>query len=118
MLLLLEGALELFAHLKLYIPHPEEEERDIQAKFSIQKTTSNVISGRSPNSKGRYRRSTRIYQCQCGVDHTAGRHASKKRQIPWENVDCLSWIKLTTVHDEQNGISHVIWSEFELMTRI
>jgi len=42
----------------------------------------------------------------------------KKRQIPWENVDCLSWIKLTTVHDEQNGISHVIWSEFELMTCI
>ena len=114
LLLLLEGALELIAHLKLYIPHPGEEECDIQANFSIQKTTSNTISGRAPSSKGHYRQSTHIYQCQCGVDHTSGRHASKNRQIPWQNVDCLNWIKLTTVHDEQNSIFQLIWSEFDL----
>jgi hypothetical protein len=37
-----------------------------------------------------------------------GRHTSKPRQIPWKNVDCLSWIKLTTVHDEQNGIFNLL----------
>ncbi|KAF9552532.1 hypothetical protein CPC08DRAFT_646787 [Agrocybe pediades] len=71
--------------------------------MAIQRSLGNYFNGKSANSKHRYRRFTRIYQCQGGIDNECGRHSSKKRQIPWKNVDCLCWIRLITVHDENNG---------------
>ena len=48
--------------------------------------------------------------------YTPYHHASKDRWIPWWNVDCLSWIKLTTVHNQWYSIFQLIWGEFELIT--
>lgn len=39
-----ENALELFAHLKLYMP--THEDRDVQLKYTIQKTDSKTIGGK------------------------------------------------------------------------
>ena len=98
-------ALELFSKLQLYAPNSNDEdrERDVQCKYSIQKTDSNVLASKNSKESPRYKRFTRFFQCQCGIDHTAGRLAGKKRQIPWKNVGCLSWVKLVTTHDENNG---------------
>jgi len=89
----------LYATLQLYIP--SQDERDIQAKFSIQKASGKAIGG---GGKA-WKRWTRYFQCQCGVDNGEGRFASKKRQMPWKNVGCLSWIKLVTTHSESDGYS-------------
>jgi hypothetical protein len=92
----------LYATLHLYIP--SQDERDVQAKFSIQKTSSKAIGGLGGKAeKPLWKRWTRHFQCQCGVDNEEGRLASKKRQIPWKNVGCLSWIKLVTTHSETDG---------------
>ena len=93
--------MELFSHLQLYIPNQNDGERDVQSKFSIQKTDSKALGGKGNT---RWKRCTRTFQCQCGVDHTTGRFAGKARQIPWKNVGCLSWVKVVTTHDEINGI--------------
>src|ERR1700678_1063503 len=39
-----EEALELYSRLQLYIPNQDNKERDVQAKYSIQKTDSNVLT--------------------------------------------------------------------------
>jgi hypothetical protein len=93
-------ALQLFSDLWLYIP--SENARDAQSKYSVQKTITKTLTG---NSK--HKRITRFYQCQCGVDHTTGRFAARTRQVPWRNVGCLSWIKLVTLHDSEDGIYYV-----------
>ncbi|KAF8054956.1 hypothetical protein FPV67DRAFT_1568228 [Lyophyllum atratum] len=97
-----QRALELFSKLQLYIP--TQDERDVQSKFSIQKTDRKYRNPRGTKDKNRWRRHTRIYQCQCGVDHTAGRRAAKdnNRQTPWKNVGCWCWIRLVTTHDERS----------------
>jgi hypothetical protein len=95
-----ENALELFAHLKLYMP--THEDRDVQLKYTIQKTDSKTIGGKGGKPHP-WKRVTRFFQCQCGIDNTAGRWASKQRQIPWRNVGCMSWIKLVTTHINAEG---------------
>src|ERR1700678_3014719 len=101
-----EEALELYSRLQLYIPNQDNKERDVQAKYSIQRTDSNVLT----SNGGRWKRFIRVYQCQCGVDHTTGRFAAEKRQVPWKNVGCMSWIKLTTTHDTQRSIYFLIYT--------
>lgn len=95
-LLCTENALQLFAELKLYVP--THDDRDVQYKFAIQKSDTKKIGKNQA-----WKRVTRFYQCQCGIDNTAGRFASKERQIPWRNVGCMSWIKLTTTHINDDG---------------
>ncbi|KAF8168414.1 hypothetical protein B0H34DRAFT_779746 [Crassisporium funariophilum] len=94
-----EHGMELFSTLQLYIPHQNnEDERDVQ--------DSKPLKARSAKEKGRYKRYTQTFHCQCGMDHTTGRFAGKKCQIPWKDVGCLCWIKLVTVHDENHGINN------------
>ncbi|KAF6743082.1 hypothetical protein DFP72DRAFT_1080829 [Ephemerocybe angulata] len=87
-------AFQLFTQLGVHIP--ADSERDVQSKMSIQKSDKKSLQ----NEKTR---ATRHIQCQCGTDNTAGRHASKKRQMPWKNVGCLVWVKLVTVHEPEHG---------------
>ncbi|KAF5320405.1 hypothetical protein D9611_010750 [Ephemerocybe angulata] len=89
-----DRAFQLFTQLGIHIP--ADSERDVQSKMSIQKTDKKALQ----NEKTR---ATRHIQCQCGTDNTAGRHASKKRQMPWKNVGCLVWVKLVTVHEPEHG---------------
>ena len=92
----IENALQLFAVLKLYLPTCDD--RDAQYKYAIQKSDAKKIG-----KNHTWKRVTRFYQCQCGIDNTAGRFASKARQIPWRNVGCMSWIKLITTHLNDDG---------------
>ncbi|KAF8880970.1 hypothetical protein BD779DRAFT_1675634 [Infundibulicybe gibba] len=96
-----QQALVLFSNLGLYIP--DRDDRDVQSKLSVQRTNSKFVGGKS--SERRWKRYTRIYQCQCGIDHTIGRRAAKEnnRQVPWKNVSCWCWIKLVTTHDEHHS---------------
>ncbi len=91
-----ENTLQLFAELKLYVP--THDDCDVQYKFAIQKSDTKKI-GKNKS----WKRVTRFYQCQCGIDNTTGRFASKGRQIPWRNVGCMSWVKLMTTHMNDNG---------------
>jgi len=94
----------LYATLHLYIP--SQDERDVQAKFSIQKTSSKAIGGlRGKVEKPAWKCWTWHFQCQCGIGNREGRLASKRHQIPWKNVSCLSWIKLVTTHSETDSYS-------------
>jgi hypothetical protein len=95
--LLIEEALQLFAHLGLYLP--SQGNRDVQNKYAIQKTDAKKIGGKPEG----WKRITRYFQCQCGVDNTTGQLASKERQIPWKNVGCMSWVKLVTTHVADEG---------------
>lgn len=104
------AAMNLIGHLDLYIP--THNERDVQNKYSIIRTDSKFHASKKSKSKApsddedkRWKRYERVYQCQCGVDHTQGRFAASenKRQIPWKNVGCLSYIRLITMHDELNS---------------
>jgi len=100
----MEEALKLYATLHLYIP--SQDERDVQAKFSIQKTSSKAIGGLGGKAeKPAWKHWTWHFQCQCGIDNEEGRLTSKKCQIPWKNVGCLSWIKLVTMHSKIDGYS-------------
>lgn len=96
----IDRALELYSELKLYIP--SEDERDVQSKYSIQKGIGKPFGAKSGGTAP-WKRWTRFFQCQCGVDNTEGQNPSKKRQMPWKNVGCLSWIKLITTHNNDNG---------------
>jgi hypothetical protein len=80
---------------------------DVQSKFTILRTSANVLTGAKVPVK-RYKRITRFLQCQCGVDHATGRFAKKgstaTRQIPWPDVGCLVFIKIVSLHDLQHSI--------------
>ena len=91
-----EEALQLFAHLSLYLP--SQEDRDVQNKYAIQKTDAKTIGGK-------WKRITHYFQCQCCIDNTTGRFASKERQILWKNVGCMSWVKLLTTHVAGEGLA-------------
>ncbi|KAF8868336.1 hypothetical protein CPB84DRAFT_1756437 [Gymnopilus junonius] len=71
-----QKALELFSVLQLYVPNPSEEEheRNVQCKFSIQKSDSNILGGKDKKTDPRYKRYTRIYQCGCmiAIDEISG----------------------------------------------
>ncbi|KAJ6459149.1 hypothetical protein C8R47DRAFT_994808, partial [Mycena vitilis] len=79
---------------------PNEVERDVRSKLAI--VTSNSVPSKSKDKTTIFTRYRAIYQCQCGTDHADGRHASKKRQMPWENVDCGCWFRITTTLHGQN----------------
>lgn len=92
-----DRAFELITDLGLHIPDELEFTRDIRSKLCIRKTDSKQFG---PAKK--YTRITRLYQCSCGTDHSAGRWASKKRQNPWDNVDCNMFAKVVTTHTLSN----------------
>ena len=93
----LAEAYKLVGLLDLHIPSSTLD-RNVQSKYTI------VTSQPKPFAKKPYKRVIRFYQCQCGVDHAFGRHVAKKRQVPWADVGCLSWIRLITLHDKSNGV--------------
>jgi hypothetical protein len=84
-----DQALELFSDLELYIPG--RDERDVQTKLAIQKTKSSFVIGKGPGKeKERWKRWTRTYQCQCGIDHTTGRRTAEKKADPLEKCGLLN----------------------------
>jgi hypothetical protein len=82
------------AQLDLHLPDQEEFTRDVQSKLVIVKTTTRNVDEKHNTQ---FVRVDRHFQCQCGIYHDEGRHASKNRQIGWENVGCPFWVKLVTV---------------------
>ncbi|KAF8898646.1 hypothetical protein BD779DRAFT_1795286 [Infundibulicybe gibba] len=90
-----DRAFELFSRLGLHIP--TEQARDVRSKMTIRKSDSKLVG---PGKK--YTRWTRLYQCLCGTDNTQGRHASKKRQIPWQNVKCGMYALVVTTQDKED----------------
>ncbi|KAG1743911.1 hypothetical protein EDB19DRAFT_1927409 [Suillus lakei] len=93
-------AFKLLSSLGLHIP--DEIQRDVRSKYSIRSTDRKEVKGKVKNPHHIYTRCTRIYQCLCGTDHQAGKRPSKDRQIGWENVACISWIKIVSTHDEMD----------------
>ncbi|TFK60149.1 hypothetical protein BDN72DRAFT_779776, partial [Pluteus cervinus] len=90
-----DEAHEIIAQLEVHIP--DVEEREIQSKWAIQKTSTKT-RGKGKNPP--WRRTTRIYQCQCGINHTTGSRPAKEanRKIPWKFVGCPAWLEITTLH--------------------
>ncbi|KAJ7483905.1 hypothetical protein B0H11DRAFT_1722928, partial [Mycena galericulata] len=66
-------------------------DRDARSKLVIR------TSDHSPLQK-RFTRWQRVYQCMCGSDHEEGHQASKRRGMPWRNVGCEFWMRVTTTH--------------------
>ncbi|KAG1744356.1 hypothetical protein EDB19DRAFT_2023821 [Suillus lakei] len=93
-------AFKLLSSLGLHIP--DEIQRDVRSKYSIRSTDCKEVKGKVKNPRHIYTRCTRIYQCLCSTDHQAGKRPSKDRQIGWENVACISWIKIVSTHDEMD----------------
>jgi hypothetical protein len=89
-----DHAFQVLTNFSLHLPN--EIERDVRSKLVI--VTSNKTSVNSKDKSISFIHCRAIYQCQCGSDNTDGRLASKKREMPWENVDCGSWFRLTTTH--------------------
>ncbi|KAJ7656078.1 hypothetical protein DFH06DRAFT_1328908 [Mycena polygramma] len=79
---------------------PRTITRDARSKLSIVNTNSNHVDSR--DKKVRYTRHRRIFQCQCGTDHREGNQGGERRDIPWKNVGCGFWVRLTTTHDERD----------------
>lgn len=79
---------------------PGEIERDVHSKYSIRNGTGSPITDK-PTIKGgqgrTLKRYVRFYQCLCGSDTQA-----QQRLIPWRNVNCCSWVRVVTTHDESN----------------
>ncbi|KAJ6471152.1 hypothetical protein C8R47DRAFT_1297986, partial [Mycena vitilis] len=94
-----DRAFALISDLGLHIP--KEIDRDARSKLTIVKTESDK-SKSATNPEITFRRRRRLFQCQCGTDHTAGRQGGKDREIAWPNVGCSVWIRLVSTHDERD----------------
>ncbi|KAJ7149105.1 hypothetical protein C8R46DRAFT_916478, partial [Mycena filopes] len=91
-----DRAFQAFSDFSLHLPN--EIDRDARSKLVIVTSTKDTVN--SVDKSRKFTRYRAIYQCQCGIDHTSGRLASKKREIAWENVDCGCWFRITTTHYE------------------
>ena len=91
----------MLSNLGLHIP--DELPRDAQSKLVIKMSDSNRIG-----QAKKYMRWTRLYQCQCGTANNVGRHASKKRYMPWQNVKCSMFARVVSTHDERNVTSNAV----------
>ncbi|KAJ7763793.1 hypothetical protein B0H16DRAFT_1310984 [Mycena metata] len=103
-----------FEHLTdLGLHLPGEIDRDARSKISI------VTSAKSPSkSKCKtmtFSRHRTLFQCQCGADNKEGRHASKKREMGWENVGCGAWYRLTSTHDERDPKNPIVLTIDEII---
>ncbi|KAJ8094804.1 hypothetical protein PM082_010015 [Marasmius tenuissimus] len=47
----------------------------------------------------RYNQRELLFQCQAGMDNAQGRNPSKKREIPWKDVNCTCWIRVLVTFD-------------------
>lgn len=95
----LDAALEIIDNLGVHIP--QFSARDAQSKWSVVQTDPNSVQWKDNKFK-KHTRYTRYYLCACATDHTSGsHHASKKRQIAWENVGCIAWLKVVTTHGDE-----------------
>ncbi|KAG0707973.1 hypothetical protein DFH29DRAFT_994602 [Suillus ampliporus] len=93
-------AFKLLSSLGLHIP--DEIQCDVRSKYSIHSTDHKEVKGKVKNSHHIYTHCTQIYQCLCGTDHQAGKRPSKDQQIGWENITCISWIKIVSTHDDMD----------------
>lgn len=91
----LDLACQLLARLDLHIP--DSIDRDVRSKLVIQHSDNNSIG-----KNKMYKRWTRLYQCQAGIDSTSSLHPSKRRLRPWENIRCCMYARVITTHDEQD----------------
>ncbi|KAJ6557679.1 hypothetical protein B0H19DRAFT_946319, partial [Mycena capillaripes] len=87
-------AFQVFTDFDLHLPN--EVDRDVRSKLVIVTSTKDSVTSKDKTTT--FTRYRALYQCQCGTDHTAGRHASKKREMAWGNVDCRCWFRVTTTH--------------------
>ena len=58
-----------------------------------------------------------VFQCLCGTDNTVGSHASKKRQIAWEDVGCPAWARITATARQDSKTSKYIYLGHLLTTQ-
>ncbi|KAF6743783.1 hypothetical protein DFP72DRAFT_827164 [Ephemerocybe angulata] len=91
-----DTATQLIGELNLHIPKVATYERDARSKLAILDSDHNAIKSSDSKLDMEFQRYRRLYQCQSGTDNQLGRHASKTRHIPWENVGCGFWARLTT----------------------
>ncbi|KAJ7780379.1 hypothetical protein B0H14DRAFT_2631156 [Mycena olivaceomarginata] len=95
----------------MYIP--DEMDRDARGKLTIIKTETDTC--KSVDRQKQYKRRKRLFQCQCGVDHTEGHRGGKKREIGWPNVGCRVWIRLATTHDESDKNNPILLTIYEIL---
>ncbi|KAJ7156431.1 hypothetical protein C8R43DRAFT_883829 [Mycena crocata] len=89
----LDHLIQLGAHI------PDEITRDVRSKLAIR--TSDHTPLRTKDDKTNpveFTRWRRVIQCLCGTDNTEGHRSGERRDLPWENVGCSFWMKLTTTH--------------------
>ncbi len=96
----LDEAYELIDELGIHIPRFSL--RDVVSKLTICHSNKTVVKAKTKGGKD-FTRIARYYLCACATDHTSGSKAVKNRQIAWENVGCLAWVKLTTTHAEDGA---------------
>ncbi|KAJ8096174.1 hypothetical protein PM082_000082 [Marasmius tenuissimus] len=86
-----DRAMTQYSDLNLYLP--SKNERVVNAKLTC------VDSKIHPLMNKRYNRRELLFQCQAGMDNTQGHNPSKKREIPWKDVDCTCWIRVLVTFD-------------------
>ncbi|KAJ7458973.1 hypothetical protein FB451DRAFT_1046462, partial [Mycena latifolia] len=106
-------AFQVFTDLALHLP--PEIERDARSKLVI--ITSNSVPLKSKDKQINFTRTRTIFQCQCGIDNHDGRHASKTREMGWEDVGCGAWMRVTSTHDKRDSdkSNHVLLTIDEII---
>jgi hypothetical protein len=94
----LDRAYTILSDLGVHVPGFIE--RDVRSKLVIHDTDTSDVAGAIDKTLILTRK-RRIYQCSSGVDHTSGNKPSNNRKIPWQNVNCTFWMKLTTTHTKE-----------------
>ncbi|KAJ7463288.1 hypothetical protein FB451DRAFT_1043328, partial [Mycena latifolia] len=100
-----DTALEFLISLQMHIP--EEIARNARSKLVIRTSDHNSVKCKKDKKK-QFERWHRLYQCQCGSDNEEGHRAGKRRDIPWKNVGCGFWVKLTTTHAADSDNSMIL----------
>ncbi|KAF6747490.1 hypothetical protein DFP72DRAFT_1149006 [Ephemerocybe angulata] len=91
-----DSAIQLIGELSLHIPRVATYERDARSKLTILESDSNPLKSNHPELDVTFQRYRRTYQCQSGADNTQGHHASRTRNMPWEDLGCGFWARMTT----------------------
>ncbi|KAJ7449970.1 hypothetical protein B0H11DRAFT_1743364, partial [Mycena galericulata] len=94
---------------------PTEIKRDAHSKLVIITSDHNPVNWYNPETKKtdasnptKFERWRRVYQCTAGSDNTTGHHAGKRRDMPWKDVGCPFWVKLTTTHHGREKDSMIL----------
>jgi len=106
----IDSAYIILNDLRLHLPSSGIE-RDARSKWAVRWSKTEPLKklqATDGNLVVEFERKTCVFQCLCGTDNTVGSHASKKRQIAWEDVGCPAWVRITaTAQQDSKSAEHI-----------